>query len=403
MAPAPGDPPQPRIRIVRIIARLNIGGPARHVTTLMAGLDPARYDATLIAGSVGSGEGDMSDLVEATGGRVVWIPELGRRIRPWSDLASLWQIMRTIRAVRPDIVETHTAKAGTLGRVAAWLLRVPHIIHVFHGHVFHGYFSPPVTRVFLAIERVLARTCDLLLTVGEGVRRDLIDLRIAPAGKIRVVYLGLDLDGFARDNRAAGQALRWQWGAADDEPVIVNLGRLVPIKHQALFIDLAARWQATGRPGRFVLVGDGSERAALEARVAALGLGDRVVFANWQRDVEAVMAAADLLVNTSRNEGTPMAVIEAMAAGLPVIATAVGGVPDMISDGETGWLVPDNDLDALEAALRDALAAPASIGQPARAFALATYNRSRLLADMDALYRELVSSDNVAAPRQVTT
>ena len=326
------------VRVARVIARLNIGGPAQHAILLAAGLDRARFVTTLVTGVVGRGEGDFSGMAHARGVDPVVIPELGRAIRPARDLTALIKLVRLFRALRPDIVHTHTAKAGTLGRLAARLARVPVKIHTFHGHVLEGYFSRPVTRAFLEIERRLARTTDRLVTVSPRLKAQLLAMGIGRPEQVEVVPLGLDLERFRRA-RPASPTLRPSLGLADDVPLLGIVGRLVPIKDHVTLFQALARLHAEGRAVHLTVVGDGEERARLEALASSLGLGRRIHFLGWRVDLETILKELDVVICASRNEGTPVALIEAMAAGIPVLSTDVGGVADLVTHGLTGWLV----------------------------------------------------------------
>lgn len=382
------------IRVMRIIARLNIGGPARYIAQL-AWLDPSRFETLLVVGRPGPHEGDMADLLVGAPGRLVYVPELGRRIAPWDDLTSLVKIVRLMREFRPHIVETHTAKAGALGRLAAWITRVPVVIHTFHGHVFRGYWNAAISRVFVLIERWLARCSDRLVAVSERIRQDLLEFNIADPGKVVAIPLGFALDEFASAREGGQGALRAELGVPAGEPLIGNVGRLVPIKNQALFVSLAQRWVAAGNPGHFAIVGDGVLRAQLAAQIEEAGLSGRVHLLGWRRDLPVVYGGLDAIVNTSNNEGTPVAIIEAMAAGVPVVATAVGGVPDMIEHDRTGWLAAAEDVEGLQTGLHWALEQPQRALAVVREQALAQYSHRRLLGDIDRLYTDLMTAAKI--------
>ncbi len=377
------------IRILRIIARLNVGGPAIHVTLLTEKLCAPDYKSTLVCGTIDDDEGDMQYYAEAHGVEPIVMPELGRALNPLRDLMTIWKLYRLIRRIKPDVVHTHTAKAGFVGRTAAWLAGVPVIVHTFHGHVFRGYFSPLKTSLFINIERVTARMSDTVITLTEGLRRELADeYHITRRSHITVLPLGLDLAPFAAVERKNG-AFRQSYGIPDDAPLIGIVGRLVPVKNHRLFLDAAARIKAQLPEARFVIVGDGALHAEIEAQVEALGLCDSVTFTGWLRDVAPVYADLDALVISSLNEGTPVSVIEALAARCPVVATAVGGLPDLLDQGKLGALVPSDDADALAAALLDLLEQP-SDGAQASALMLDRYGIERLVKDLDSLYRGLL-------------
>lgn len=382
------------IKILRLIARLNVGGPAIHVSLLTQKLRPPAYESTLVCGTIDPDEGDMQYYAEERGVHPIVIPELGRALHPLRDLITIYRVYRLIRHLKPDIVHTHTAKAGFVGRIAAWLAGVPVIVHTFHGHVFHGYFSPLLTRVFLLLERLTARISTAVITLSEDLRRDLAETyRIARRSKITVLPLGLDLAGFAAAPRRTGQ-FRQQIGVAEGVPLVGIVGRLVPVKNHALFLEAAARIHAHQPDVRFVIVGDGELRAELEARVDALGLRSVVTFTGWLRDLIPVYSDLDVLVISSINEGTPVSVIEALAAGCPVVTTAVGGLRDLLENGALGTLVPAGDAAALSTAIEAVIAQPEAhlaIAQRARAIMLERYGIDRLVQDLDELYRALLA------------
>jgi glycosyltransferase involved in cell wall biosynthesis len=378
------------IRILRLIARLNVGGPAIHVTLLAKKLGAPQYESLLVCGQVEANEGDMQYYAESQAVHPVIIPELGRALHPIRDLITIWKVYRLIREYRPDVVHTHTAKAGFVGRLAARLAGVPVILHTFHGHVFHGYFSWPKTRFFIWLERQTARMSDTVITLTEGLRRELADVyRITRKARITVLPLGLDLDRFAQTPRKGG-AFRQAWGIPDDAPLIGIVGRLVPVKNHALFLEAAARVREQYPDSRFVIVGDGETRPAVEAQAEALGLRHAVILAGWQRDLAPVYSDLDMLVISSLNEGTPVSVIEALAAGCPVVATAVGGLPDLLDHGVLGRLVRPGDAYALAQAMVETLREPPD-GRRAQELMLDRYGIDRLVRDLDSLYRGLLA------------
>ncbi len=381
-----------RIRILRIIARLNVGGPAVHATLLTERLDPSRYDSRLVTGREGAAEGNYLTLYGKTLDGLVVLPGLGREIRGVRDLAVLGQLIALVREFRPHIVHTHTAKAGTLGRLAARVCRVPAVVHTYHGHVLQGYFGPAKSRLFLAVERWLAYHTDRLLAVSERVRRELLDLGIGRPDRFDVLPLGLDLERFL-DAEARRGELRRELGLTEREFLVGIVARLVPIKAHEVFLRSAA--VVAGRlPGaRFLVVGDGERRAELEAMAGVLGLGERVRFIGWRRDLERVYADLDVAVLTSRNEGSPVSLIEAMAAARPVVATRAGGVPDLVEEGVNGVLVEVDDVEALARALEAVGVDPdrrRALGDAGRKRVYPAFSAPRLIADVDRLYRDLL-------------
>ena len=378
-----------RLRVLRVITRLNVGGPAIQAVLLSARLDPDRFESLLVAGTESATEGNMIEL-----GRLEAPPalrrlaSLGREISPLDDLRALGSLIGLMREFKPDIVHTHLAKAGTLGRVAARIAGVPVVIHTYHGTVFRGYFGSLRSRLFLEIERAVARMTTRLVAITAGQRRDLIALGIGSAAKVVEIPLGLDLAPFI-DVPSRAEARRLL-GLTADEPVVAIVARLVPIKDVGLFLRAFARlsYPATG-----LVVGDGEERASLEAQASALGITPRCHFLGWQRDVRSVYAAADVVALTSRNEGSPVSIIEAMAAGRAVVCTDVGGVPDVVMTGVSGMLVTPGDADALAASIDRLLGDPElrqRLGAEARRAVYPRYDVSRLVSDIAALYTSLV-------------
>jgi glycosyltransferase involved in cell wall biosynthesis len=308
---------------------------------------------------------------------------------------ALLALLRLMRRFRPHVVHTHTAKAGTLGRLAARLAGVPVVVHTYHGHVFHGYFSPRKSRIFLAIERMLARWTDRLLTVSDEVRAELLALGIGSPERLTVVPLGLDLHRFVECGARRGE-LRRELGVEGSVPLVGIVARLAPVKAHEVFLQ-AARSVSDRVPGvQFLVVGDGERRGALEAMARGLGLRDRVRFLGWRADLDRVYADLDLAVLCSRNEGSPVSLIEAMASGRAVVATRVGGVPDVVDDGVTGHLVAPGDPRGLADAMVGLLADPErrrAFGAAGRKRVCPAYGAERLLADVARLYAELLDAE----------
>lgn len=381
------------VRVMRLFSRLNVGGPSLHVVHLTAGLRPLGYETLLVVGREGPREGNLLDWAQARGVECLQLAGLGREIQPWSDARSLVEIYRLMRRFRPTIVHTHTAKAGLVGRVAARLARVPVRVHTFHGHVLRGYFGPLRSYAFGLIERGLAHSSSAIVAVSEAVKSDLVALRVAPAPRIRVIPLGLDLEPLA--GSLPRGALRGPAGVPADAPLVGCVGRLAAVKDLDTFLAAAARVRRERPEARFALVGDGEERSRLEHLCRDAGLSEVVHFHGWQRDMAQVYGDLDLVVNSSRNEGTPVALIEALAAGRPVVATRVGGTPDLLGEGRRGLLVAPGDPQALAQAMLDVLARPAEAQARAdagRAYVLAHHTTQRLVRDVDRLYRELLAA-----------
>jgi glycosyltransferase involved in cell wall biosynthesis len=289
-------------------------------------------------------------------------------------------------------VHTHTAKAGAIGRLAAWLTGVPVVVHTYHGHVFHGYFSKPATTLFLAAERALARSTSRLLTVSESVKRELERYRIGRPGQVAVLPLGLDLDRFLGCETRAGE-FRRELALDADAPLVGIVARLVPIKRHEDFIAASALVAARVPGARFLVVGDGERRAELEALVRRRELAGRVRFLGWRQDLDRIYADLDVVALTSANEGSPVSLIEAMAAARPVAATGVGGVPDLVEHGVNGLLARAGDPPAMAEAILTLLGdleRRRAMGEAGRKRVRDGYGVDRLVADVDRLYSDLL-------------
>lgn len=388
-----------KIKILRIISRINIGGPALHVVNLTAGLDPARFAQVLVVGTERPDEGSMLDYALAHGVQPLVIPEIvtAFSLTP-RDVKALVKLYRLMRREQPHLVHTHETKAGLLGRVAAHWAGVPVIIHTYHGHVLHSHHSLAKTWLLRVMERILARCSDRLVTVSAQVKQDLVTYGVAHPQKISVIPLGFHLDPFLEASVHRGQ-MRHELGVQANARLVGIVGRLFPIKNHALFLEAAARIVAGEPLARFVVVGDGTLRPALEQQARKLGIADRVIFTGWRHDLPRIYADLDVLVVSSDNEGTPVAAIEAMAAGCPVVATRVGGLPDLITDDETGLLVPPRDAAQLATAVLRLLQNPevaTRLGAAAQQIVRERFAVQRLLTDMNQLYGDLLQRKGVA-------
>jgi glycosyltransferase involved in cell wall biosynthesis len=377
--------------VLRLFSRLNIGGPSLHVILLNAGLDARGYDTRLVIGKESEREGNLLEFAQEKGVRYHQLAALGREIRPLGDMSALWELYRMMRELRPTIVHTHTAKAGVVGRLAARLAGVPVVVHTFHGHVLRGYFGATTNTFYRNVERWLAVSSDLLVAVSDAVADELAALGVARRERFHVVPVGLELERLT--GALPWGVLRKEAGFADDAPLVGVVGRLVPIKDIDGFLAAAELVAREAPAVRFSIVGDGKERARLEARAASLGLEERVHFHGWKRDQREVFGDLDLVVNCSRNEGTPVALVEALTAGCPVVATRVGGTPDVLEKGRFGTLVEPGDPAALARAILDVIRDPAparDAARRARPTMLERYAVDRLVDDIDRLYRELL-------------
>ncbi|WP_432837661.1 glycosyltransferase [Dactylosporangium sp. CA-092794] len=369
-----------RVRVMRVVTRLNVGGPAMQVSTLLRGLDPDRYDQRLYAGHVAPGEADYHAL-HGLDLPVHRVPALGRAVRAGGDCRALAELAAHMRRFRPHIVHTHTAKAGTLGRLAALVSGVPVRVHTFHGHLLHGYFPPVKTWLVTGVERLLALGTHRLVAVGGHVRDDLLRAGVGRAGQYRVIMPGTTI-GPLPPRADARRAL----GLPPDGPVIAYVGRVTAIKGPERLVDVARRVLAAHPGATFVVCGEGDRLTA--TRAAAADLGPAVRFVGWRADVSTVYAAADLVMLTSDNEGTPVCLIEAALAGVPAVATRVGAVSDVVADGRTGVLCRPDAAELAEAtlALLDDAAARARMAAAALRLSAERFGPERLVADTDRLY-----------------
>ena len=387
-----------RVRILRVIARLNMGGPALHVAYLTDGLKQRGYDTTLVAGSLARGEDSMAFVADARDVPVIKIDELGREISPLRDLVATFRLARLIRRERPQILHTHTAKAGTVGRVAALLAgsrRPPIVVHTFHGHVLRGYFGPLRSLFFRLLERWLASRTTALIAVSPQVRDDLVSLGIAPRERFAVIRLGIELDERIAPGQNGRAESRRYLGIPDDRFAVGWIGRMTAVKRTDDVLAAFKSLRESGVDATLCMVGDGPDRALLEQRAHDLGIVRDTLFLGYQEDVAPFYAAFDALVLPSSNEGTPVSVIEALGAGRPVVATRVGGVPDVVSEGEDGFLVEPGATEELAARLGQLARDPVlreRMGKHGRERVLPRYAVERLVDDVDRLYRSLLSA-----------
>jgi glycosyltransferase involved in cell wall biosynthesis len=380
--------------VLRVIARLNMGGPAHHVGLLGSLLDPERYESLLLHGEVGSGEDSLEESVRARGVRMARVPGLGPELRPHDDARALASLVRAMRLTRPNIVHTHTAKAGMLGRLAAVLAGDPRpaIVHTYHGHVLEGYFGPLRNAAYRGLERRLARVSDRLIGVSQATVDDLVRIGVAERAKFEVIPIGLDLDPFLQAGPDAGSGFRGEAGVQANEVLLTFVGRLVAIKRVDVLLRAVARARELGAPVRLAVVGDGGERKTLARLAVELGIAGHVVFAGYRADMVAVASATDLAVLSSDNEGTPVWLIEAAAAGAPAAAVSVGGVPDVVTS-QTGALARPGDADALGRAIAELSLDPerrAALSEAARRHVAERYAAERLVRDVEALYEGLL-------------
>jgi len=401
-----GDDREP-IRVLRVIARLNVGGPSLHVSYLTEGLETRGYETTLAAGRLSDGEGNMAFVAAGRGIDVEWIPHLQREISPARDIAVVRHLADVIRRERPHVLHTHTAKAGAVGRLAALAsgrARPPVIVHTFHGHMLKNEFDPVRERVFRNIERRLAPVADALVTVSPEVRDELVEIGIAPAKQFAVVRLGIELSERVGGTKE-GAALRADLGVPVDRFMVGWVGRMTAVKQVGDVLKTVRKLRDRGCDAALVIVGDGPDRDSLEQRARKLGLDEGVFFVGFQQDVGPWFHAFDTLLLPSRSEGTPVSAIESLAAGKPVVATRVGGVADVVHEGEDGFLVSFGDTDGATDRLQRLAADPElrrRLGEAGRQRILRRYRVPRLVEDIDCLYRSLLAEKGFSVTSSMT-
>ena len=380
-----------KIKVLLLIARLNIGGPAIQAIKLTKLLDKEKFEVSLVTGCEGKDEGNMLSLLGEEEVKPILVPELGREIRLLNDLKVFFKLFFLIRQEKPDIVHTHTAKAGTLGRLSAKLAGTPIIIHTFHGHIFHSYFGPLKTKVFLLIERFLSLFTSRIITISPAQRKEILGLGIGNKKKVICIPLGFDLSKFLDCQEKKGE-LREELGLSQDHLLIGIIARLVPIKGHTYFFEAAKMILDQIREARFIVVGDGELREELKGLAKRLKIEEETFFLGFRSDLDRIYADLDLIVLSSLNEGLPTTIIEAMASAKPVVATRVGGVVDLIEDGVTGLLVPPKNPSRLASACLEVLKdqeQTGKMGQESRRRSF-QFELNRLIKDIESLYEKEV-------------
>lgn len=383
-----------RIKIAHVITRLDWGGSPDIVRILLGRLDPARYDVTLVSGPSAHPSAKTTSFLATFRGRFIELPSLGRDLSPAADVAALAALYRLFRAEKFDLIHTHTAKAGALGRVAGRMAGCRAIVHTPHGHVFYGYFGPVQTWLAVAAERILAQWCDKQIALTELERVDMRTFGISDPARISVIYQGLELDDYSAScgHRRAARVLL---GIRDGDIVVGSVGRLEPVKGHRYLLDAAARLVTSHSRLRFLFVGDGSLRRELEARAKATGLAGKCIFTGWRDDIARILPAFDLFVLPSLNEAVGMALIEAQACAVACIASRVGGIPEVLKDGVAGFLVSPANPAALERAIMQLIDDPDKrhrMGEAGRAFVIGEFNAAAMVEKTTWLYEELVGS-----------
>jgi glycosyltransferase involved in cell wall biosynthesis len=391
-------------RVLRILNRLAVGGPVLNATYLTKYMSP-EFDTLLVVGEKEDHEKSAEYLARQLDINYVTIPGMGRSLNPASDYFAYRDLKKLIKSYKPDIVHTHAAKPGALGRLAASASNVKGIVHTFHGHVFHSYFNSVKTNLFINTERFLSRRSDIIIAISEQQRRELLhDFKIAPEEKFRVVPLGFDLDRFQQQQEEKRKKFRTEFNVAEDEIAIGIIGRLVPIKNHYLFLKaIKYVFDNSNKKVKAFIIGDGESRQDLEnvAREVSIPFSTQndaehnhpLVFTSWRSDVDTINAGLDIVCLTSFNEGTPVSLIEAQAANKPIVSTKVGGIADIVVEGETALLAEVQNADLFSKHLLTLVEDEGlrqRLGRTGRSHVLQRFGYQRLVSDMSQLYNELL-------------
>jgi len=387
-----------KIKIINILSRLNIGGPSLHAVLLTKYLNNEDYESLIVSGCLSEGEGDMSYLLDGSATTHITVNTMTREIAIGDDIRAVVELYKIFRREKPDIVHTNMAKAGMVGRAAAYLARVPIIIHTFHGHVFSGYFSSLKTNIFLLIERLLALISTKIVVISNEIKREICSIyRITSKKKVTVIPLGFELTELQPLDQYKGY-FRKKFSIPDDSPIIGIVGRITGIKNHNLFVDIAKLIFNQNANVHFLVIGDGDLRDELEKCVVSEKMSDHFHFTGWVKETAKIYADLDIMVLTSKNEGTPVTVIEAMHYKIPVVCSEVGGLPDIVSDGNTGFLVKSfnpEDFVPIITKLLDDRSLCRTIGNEGHQSVNQQFTLSRLINDITGLYHQLLDKKGI--------
>lgn len=396
--------PKRPIKVLRIINRFNLGGPTFNVAYLSKYMSKP-FETRLIGGMKDDSEASSDFILNSVGLTPEYIPNMKRAISPKHDRIAYKHIAKIIQEYKPDIVHTHASKAGTLGRLAAMNNNVPIVLHTFHGHVFHSYFGKLQTLVYKTIERFLAKNSTRIIAISEKQKAELgTEHNICPSDKIEVIPLGFDLSRFTENQEAKREKFRKQYGLTSDEIVVSIVGRLVPVKNHAFFLEAISKLPAEiASKAKFIIVGDGESKEEIIAQTEALNLAykwceqpqenTQVLFTSWIKEVDEVVAGSDIICLTSLNEGTPVSLIEAQAGSKPVISTRVGGIKDIVIENESALLTETNETELFAKHLSKLISDKElriRMGAKGRKHVLEKYSYQRLVKDMEQLYLKLI-------------
>ncbi|MBC8184840.1 glycosyltransferase [candidate division KSB1 bacterium] len=376
------------IKIIRIQSRICIGGPAKHTEVLSRYMPKEKFETFLIGGSVEKDESCRFEELKDMGIRIEILNEMKRETNIVGDIKSLIKLYKIIKKEKPDIVETHTAKAGAIGRIASFLANVPIVVHTYHGHVFSEYFNIVTTKIIILIERILSKLSTKIIVLSKSQQMDIVNkYKISNFEKTEIIPLGIQLKPFMKIRKNGN--LKKELNIKDDEKLIAMIGRIVPIKNFEMIFRVFMKLKKNGLSVHLCIVGDGKRKE----KFARNENNGNVHFLNWRPDIENIYSGIDLLALTSRNEGTPLTIIEAMAAKVPVVATNVGGVPDIVKNNETGFLCDVDDDEEMVNKIKLLLTDEKinkRITMRAQKFALHKFSYQRLISDMERLFERLI-------------
>ncbi|MBD3376697.1 glycosyltransferase [candidate division KSB1 bacterium] len=381
-----------KIKIIHVQSRICIGGPAVHTDILLAHMPHKKYTSLLIGGKVDSSESSKFEQFVEKGIDIRVLPFMKRDISILDDFMSIFHLYKIFKNENPKIVHTHTAKAGTIGRIAGKLAGVPVLIHTFHGHTFRGYFPDWKNKIFIHIEKCLTKMSSAIIAISSSQKYDLCQkYKIAPKEKVEIIPYGFELKKFQTIIKT--DQLKTEFGLNKEMTLAAAIGRLVPIKNYSMALRVIHKLKKQNNPIYLVIVGDGEERNKLESLTKELEIEDHVFFYGWEQNIEKIYAGIDLMLLTSNNEGTPVTIIEAMASRVPVFATRAGGVVDMIQSGENGYLCDLDDADAMAKHIIKYLNNRNNhriMLERAFSYSTQTFSYRRMISDMDSFYQKLI-------------
>ena len=401
--------PTAMYKILRIHNRMIIGGPSHNVTLLSAYLSP-EFETKLLVGKKDPTEKDATYIAEQLGLVPIEITEMRRSILPFNDILAYFKVKKIIKNYKPDIVHTHASKSGAIGRLAAKSCKVPLVVHTFHGHVFHSYFNHFMSNLIVHFERFLAKKTDAIIAISDSQRDELVNVyKIAPANKVFTIPLGFNLDKFSTDQTTKQIIFRNKHGLDGTEFTIGIIGRIVPIKNHDMFLEVAAIVkQKTKKNVRFLIIGDGELRPQIEKKSVELGLTysyfitnpkakTDVMVTSWETEIDQVLAGLNMVLLTSNNEGTPVSLIEAQSARIPVVSTNVGGVEDVVIHGETGFITNVGDVQTFANYVLQLIEDEnlcKKMGNAGYDNVIKRYSKQRLVGDMRNLYLSFLDKKN---------